>query len=69
VTRRAGSGFDVAVVENGIASIRPVEIGIRSGGMAQILSGIEITDSVIVEGKFRVSEGSSVSLVRVSENL
>lgn len=61
---RTGSGFDVAVVVNGIVSIRPVEIGITSGGMAQILSGIEITDSVIVEGQFRVSEGSSVEVIR-----
>lgn len=67
--RITGSGFDVAVVENGIASIRPVEIGIRSGGMVQILSGIDISDSVIVEGKFRVSEGSSVSFGRISGNL
>ncbi len=69
ILRRTGSGFYVAVVENGITSIRSVEIGIRSGGMAQILSGIEITDSVIVEGQFRVKEGSPVSIRRVSENL
>lgn len=42
------------------AEIRPVEIGIRETGIAQILNGIDPDDIVIVEGTQKVFPGSEV---------
>lgn len=64
VLRRTRAGFQVAVVEGGRASLRPVTLGIRSHGMVEIVQGVLPGDSVIVLGQNSVVEGSPVEVVR-----
>lgn len=45
-----------------IAQIRPVKLGVRMPGRVEILSGLEASDKVIVEGVQKVGPGSKVVL-------
>ena len=53
----------VAVVgsENKIA-MRPVKLGVRSGGMWQVLEGVKPGEKVVVQGLMKVPPGSSVTV-------
>jgi multidrug efflux system membrane fusion protein len=55
------AGFVAYVVEKGKASLRKVEIGLRTGdGNVEILSGLAPGDTVIVEGSDRLADGVPV---------
>lgn len=64
VLRRTRAGFQVAVVEDGVASLREVAVGIRSHGMVEIVSGVSPGDMVIVVGQHSVIDGSPVEVVQ-----
>lgn len=49
------------IVEDGVVTLRPVEIGRRVPGLVEIVTGLEPGDVVIVEGVQRVREGSVVT--------
>lgn len=57
------SGIYVFRVRDGKAERVPVKIGIETEGNAEILSGIEIGDVVITEGRNQVRHGASVRVV------
>lgn len=54
------SGFLVAVEENGVATLREATVGFRENGMVEIVTGLEVGESLIVAGQQLVSEGSPV---------
>ena len=56
------SGFLVAVEENGVATLREATVGFRENGMAEIVSGLQVGESVIVAGQQLISDGSPVVL-------
>ena len=58
---RAGDGWAVFAVEQGKAVKRRVEVGQRNGLSAQIASGINAGEQVIVHPDDRVREGSGVA--------
>lgn len=54
-------GFVVYAVSGGKASLRPVQIGLRTGkGIVEILSGVKPGDSVVIEGSDRLADGVPV---------
>jgi multidrug efflux system membrane fusion protein len=54
-------GFIVYAVSGGKASLRQVQIGLRtSQGIVEILSGIKPGDSVVIEGSDRLADGVAV---------
>ncbi len=63
VLRRARTGYQVAVVENGRAVLREITVGMTSNGDIEILSGIEAGDSVIVLGQNSITDGGPVEVV------
>jgi len=63
VLRRIIDGWEISVVRNGLASVRTVETGISNNGMYEILSGLQLGDSVIVLGHDIVADGDSVLVV------
>jgi RND family efflux transporter MFP subunit len=52
----------VMVVENGRARRREVQVGLEDGVQAQILSGLDGNEQVIVEGKDAVRDGQAVEI-------
>jgi len=60
---RTVGGMQVALVSNGVAEIRDVEVGIFSEGMVEIVSGLSPGDSLITRGQDRVADGSTVEVV------
>lgn len=54
--------YSVAVESAGTVSIVPVETGIRSGGMVEIVSGLSTGDRVLVAGQHLVAEGERVEV-------
>lgn len=54
------SGYQVAVEIDGIASLREATIGYRESGLAEITSGLNMGESLIVAGQQLVSDGSLV---------
>ena len=57
-------GFVVYVVENGNARERTVKIGMRTGdGSVEILSGLTIGETIVVEGSDRLADGMPVEAV------
>ncbi len=57
---RTDSAWSVFVVENGVARRRAVEIGRRNAVAAQIISGIEEGETVVVHPGDRVDDGVTV---------
>jgi len=58
-----GDRVTVLVVDKDqIAQLRPVKVGMRTAGMAEILSGINSGDVVIVEGTQKARPGGKVRL-------
>jgi RND family efflux transporter MFP subunit len=63
VLRRTQSGFQVAVVEDGSVVIREVTTGAYSDGLVQVTSGLEIGDSLIVDGQKLLQNGTPIRVV------
>jgi multidrug efflux system membrane fusion protein len=60
-------GFVTFVVEEGKARLRPVQIGLRTGGgNVEILTGLKAGDTVIYEGSDRLSDGTPVQGVEAA---
>ncbi len=61
-----GSEFPtfVYVVEEGVARVRPVQVGLRRDGEAQILAGLAAGERVVIEGSSFLRDGTAV---RVNE--
>jgi HlyD family secretion protein len=60
---RQGDGWAVFTVENGRARARAVTVGHRNPDEAEVLSGLEQGDTVIVHPGDRVEEGVRVEVV------
>jgi RND family efflux transporter MFP subunit len=57
-------GFVTYVVDKGKASLRPIEIGLRTGtGVVEILSGVKPKETVVIEGSDRLADGIDVQPV------
>ncbi|MBN2859923.1 MAG: efflux RND transporter periplasmic adaptor subunit [Sphaerochaetaceae bacterium] len=54
------TGYSVALVEEGTASVAPVETGSWNGTMVQVTSGLSAGDHVIVQGGYMVVDGSPI---------
>jgi multidrug efflux pump subunit AcrA (membrane-fusion protein) len=48
------------VVENGKASRRVVQLGVRSAGFVEVLSGVKAGEMVVVGGLERMGEGMPI---------
>jgi membrane fusion protein (multidrug efflux system) len=58
-----GDSFSVFVVdENNHAQIRPVEVGIRLAGKAEVVKGLNAGEKVVVEGVQKLRPGGAVKL-------
>ena len=58
-----GDNFSVFVVDDkGSAQVRPVEVGLRLAGKAEILKGLVPGDKVVVEGTQKLRPGAPVKL-------
>jgi len=54
-------GFIVFVVDGGKAQLRPVKIGLRTGGgNVEILAGLNAGETVVYEGSDRIADGTAV---------
>ncbi|MGK0360125.1 MAG: membrane fusion protein (multidrug efflux system) [Bradymonadia bacterium] len=58
-----GTTHRVYVVEDGLAALRPVEIGRRVPGFVEIIKGVPAGAQVIVEGVHRVRPGAPVEII------
>lgn len=54
------SGFLVAVEESGLVTIKEVTVGYRENGTAEIITGLELGESLIVSGQQLVRDDSHV---------
>lgn len=68
VPRRALLGREIYVVENGFVRIRSVEPGYLSLNRAEILSGLQSGDWVILERQSDLREGDRVRPINISSN-
>ncbi len=59
------SGQKVFVAEGGKVSERLVETGMREGTMIEIISGVQVQDTVIVSGLLALSEGMNVTVSEI----
>ena len=50
----------VYVVENGAAVRRPVQVGIQSDGLLEVVSGLVESDQIVLSGQSRLRDGSRV---------
>ena len=58
-----GDNFSVFVVDkDGKAQIRPVQVGLRLAGRAEVVKGLSAGEKVIVEGVQKLGPGSTVKL-------
>ncbi len=60
ILRGAQGTYVDAVDENGVASVRPVTVGVIEGADAEIISGLQPGESVVVDGADSVQPGSKV---------
>jgi membrane fusion protein (multidrug efflux system) len=58
--RNPDGSFTIAVVEDGVARFRPIDVGIQEGFRWQVLSGLSSGDSLVVMGVNTVTEGCRV---------
>ena len=57
----AGDGFQVFVVDSaGVAHARPVTVGGRSEGLAEILAGLKSGETVVTTGAYGVEDGAKI---------
>jgi membrane fusion protein (multidrug efflux system) len=61
-----GDQLFVYVIEDGKAAIRPVRVGLRQGGRAEIVEGVQPGDVVITAGAQKVGPGSPVMAVNLA---
>lgn len=60
-----GEGFKVFVVDSaGVAHARPVEVGARTGTVAEIVNGVAAGETVVTYGAYGVDDGARVVTVR-----
>ena len=57
---RHGDGWATFVVENDVATLRPVEIGRRTGTHVQIVAGVSTGERVVKHPSDRVTSGVEV---------
>lgn len=58
-----GDNFSVFVVDgDGLAQVRPVEVGLRLAGQAEVLKGLSAGEKVVVEGTQKLRPGAPVKL-------
>ncbi len=50
----------VYVVSDGLASRRAIEVGIRSGGMVEVLGGLDANEQIVVTGQNGLRDGARV---------
>ncbi len=56
-------GFIAFVIQDGKARVRPVKIGLRTGGGGvEILSGLEAGETIVYEGSDRMADGVAVRI-------
>ncbi|HEX8546208.1 MAG TPA: efflux RND transporter periplasmic adaptor subunit [Cytophagaceae bacterium] len=55
-------GRKVFVVKNGKAEQRMVETGLRTDDHVQVISGLQVNDSVVVNGNFQLKDGADVKV-------
>ena len=62
-----GSEVDsfVYVVEEGVARVREVQVGVRQDGLAHVVSGLRAGERVVVEGGALLRDGSAVAATAV----
>lgn len=60
VVRDEESGDAVWVVTDGVATLRPVELGAIGEGVVEVVSGVEAGDVIVVTGVDEVSEGDEI---------
>ena len=53
--------WQVFVVDDGVATIRPVSIGRRSGLRTEVISGLEVGEQVITHPGDRIDAGARVT--------
>jgi len=58
-------GYSVYVLKNGVAEEVNVDIGIRNNESAQVLSGLNVGDSIITTNLLRIIPGAAVSVANV----
>ncbi|HOC43616.1 MAG TPA: efflux RND transporter periplasmic adaptor subunit [Thermoanaerobaculales bacterium] len=63
VLRGAEAASFVWLVRDGVAAMRPVEVGLRIDGRAVISRGLAPGDQVVVSGMAKVREGAPVAVV------
>jgi len=52
----------VYVIENGKAILRPIQVGIPSGNIVAVLSGLTITDEIVLTGQINLVDGAPVNV-------
>ncbi|NLM25463.1 MAG: efflux RND transporter periplasmic adaptor subunit [Firmicutes bacterium] len=57
----------VYVIQNGKAQLVPVKLGLKTEGYAQVISGVNLGDNVVVSGQNRLSPGAEVRVIRMEE--
>jgi HlyD family secretion protein len=57
---RAGDGWAVYRVEGGVARRTEVKVGARSAMAAQVLEGLQVDQTVIVQPDDRIQDGTRV---------
>lgn len=60
-----GEKLFVYVIEDGKAAMRPVVLGLRTGGRAEILSGVQAGDRVITAGVQKIGPGAPVMAINL----
>ncbi|TKB47501.1 efflux RND transporter periplasmic adaptor subunit [Thalassotalea mangrovi] len=53
----------VFVAENGVAKRKPVVIGRRKPGIVEIVSGLELSEEVVIEGALKLRDGAQLKIV------
>lgn len=63
---REGTDSKVVIVKESKAVFIPVQIGVVQEKFVQILSGLNLSDNLVVEGAFKLSDGDSISISAVN---
>jgi RND family efflux transporter MFP subunit len=58
----------VYIIEDDVAIMREVKLGLTLGNKAEIIEGLNIGDMIVVEGQYAVTDGSEVSAVLRGDN-
>lgn len=61
-----GDKLFVYVIEDGKAAIRPVRVGLRQAGQAEIVEGLQAGDIVITAGMQKIGPGSPVTPINLA---